>query len=183
MSKRKVLVLGLGNDIMRDDAVGLHVTRELRQRLPKSPGIEVRESLEMGLALLDHVAGFDELVIIDAVQTGRAQPGTVHVLDGAALGPARFVSPHLLGVGEMLALGRAIGLAMPQRVIIYGIEVDDPFTVDTQLTPQLQSALPRIVEQVMAGVLGLIAAHGHGATDPGGTGDAPTAASTAQPTN
>lgn len=140
---------------MRDDAIGLHVARHVRDRLPKETCIEVRESTEMGLALLDHVAGFDELVIVDAVQTGKAQPGTVHVLDVTALKPARLVSPHLVGVSEMLAFGEAIGLPMPQRVTIFGIEVEDPFTVDTQLTASLQHALPGIVERVLLGVLEL----------------------------
>lgn len=143
---------------MRDDAVGLHVVRQVRQRLPEGLCVEVRESTEMGLALLDYVTGFDELVIVDAVQTGTAQPGTVHVFDPADFKPARLVSPHLVGVSEMLALGQAIGLAMPQRVTIYGIEVADLFTVDTRLTADLQRALPAIVERVTAGVLDLATA-------------------------
>lgn len=155
MAPKKILVLGLGNDIMRDDAVGLHVVRQVRQRLPDNSCIDVRESTEMGLALLDHVTGFDELVIVDAVQTGTAQPGTVHVFDPTDLKPARLVSPHLAGVSEMLAFGNALGLQMPRRVTIYGIEVEDPFTVDTELTRRLQCALPGIVARVTSALLDL----------------------------
>jgi len=155
MAPKKILVLGLGNDIMRDDAVGLHVVRQVRQRLPDNSCIEVRESTEMGLALLDHVTGFDDLVIVDAVQTGAAQPGTVHVFAPTDLKPARLVSPHLVGVGEMLAFGNALGLDMPRRVVIYGIEVEDPFTVDTELSRRLQCALPEIIEHVTSALLKL----------------------------
>ncbi len=159
---QKILVLGLGNDIMSDDAVGLCVVRQLRQRLGNDARFELRESTEMGLALLDYVSGFDEVVLVDAVQTGTSKPGTVQELEVSDLRPAHLISPHLIGVSEMLALGRAVGLPMPRRVKIYGIEVEDPLSVGTALTPNLQRAFPEIVERVLAGVLGLAAGQGSG---------------------
>jgi hypothetical protein len=57
-----------------------------------------------------------------------------------------------VGVGETLALGRQLGLAMPEQVKIFAIEVEDPFTLGTDLTPALQSALPGIVERIAAAV-------------------------------
>jgi len=80
---KKVLVLGLGNDILGDDAVGLNIAREIRKRLSASDPMEVRETCEMGLSLLDDIVGFEELVLLDAVQTGRAPPGFVHEFEGA----------------------------------------------------------------------------------------------------
>jgi Ni,Fe-hydrogenase maturation factor len=59
------------------------------------------------------------------------------------------VSPHFLGIGELLALGRELGLAVPTQVKIFAVEVQDPFNVGTRLTPTLDAALPRIVECVL----------------------------------
>lgn len=67
----RILVLGLGNDILTDDAVGLLVARAVAERLRDRPQIAVRETTEMGLALLDEIADFDALILVDAVQTGR----------------------------------------------------------------------------------------------------------------
>lgn len=155
--KNKVLLLGLGNDILSDDAIGLHVAREVRRRLCGIEGVEVRETCEMGVALLDHITGFEDLVLVDAIQTGRSPPGFLHEFDGGGLKLLPAVSPHFLGVGETLALGRKLGMEMPSRVKIFAIEVEDPFTVSTQMTPALQRAMPTLVERVAAAVLGIAA--------------------------
>jgi hydrogenase maturation protease len=146
----KVLLLGLGNDLLTDDAVGLRVAYEVRQRLTDHQSIAVTETAEMGLALLDLVVGYETLIIVDAIQTNIAPPGFVHELEGADLNHLPAVSPHFLGIGELLALGRELGLTVPTRVKIFAIETQDPFTVGTQMTPQLKAALPLIVDQVLA---------------------------------
>jgi hydrogenase maturation protease len=146
---RRWLVLGLGNDIITDDAVGLLAVREARARLAGVPEITVWESGEMGLALLDLVAGFEGVLLVDAVQTGKAPPGFIHEFDADDLKVLPTVSPHFVGVGEALALGRELGLAVPQQVRILAIEVQDALTLGTGLTPPLQAALGGVVERVV----------------------------------
>jgi hydrogenase maturation protease len=146
----RFLLLGLGNDILTDDAVGLHVVRELRPKLVSRPSIDIRETTEMGLALLDFITGYRAVVIVDSIQTGKAPPGFLHELDASALNELTGRTPHFVGVGETLALGRQLGLAMPEQVKIFAIEVEDPFTVSTEMTPALRSALPGIVERIAA---------------------------------
>ncbi len=152
----RVLLLGLGNDILTDDAIGLRVVRQLQAQLAGYPGIDVRETTEMGLALLDFMTGYSAVVIVDSIQTGRAAPGTVHELDAAALKQLTGRTPHFLGVGETLALGRQLELPMPEQVTIFAIEVGDPFTLSTDMTPALESALPQIVDSIAAALRKLI---------------------------
>ena len=143
------LLLGLGNDILTDDGIGLRVASEVRQRLAADNNITVLASSEMGLALLDLVVGFDNLVIVDAVQTGKAAVGFVHEIEATELQCSAPWSPHFVGIGEMLALGAALGLSVPKRVRIFAVEVGDPFTIGTALTPELDRVVPRIVDQVL----------------------------------
>ena len=148
-----ILLLGLGNDILTDDAVGLHVVRQLQSALAGHPAIDVRETTEMGLALLDFITGYATVVIVDAIQTGRAAPGFLHELDAGALQQLTGRTPHFVGVSETLALGRQLGLAMPAQVKIFAVEVEDPFTLGTAMTPALQAALPGIVDRVRCALL------------------------------
>ena len=104
----------------------------------------------MGLALLDFLTGYRAVLIVDSIQTGQAAPGFIHELEAASLKTLTGRTPHFLGVGETLALGRLLELPMPAEVRILAIEVEDPFTLGTQLTPTLQTALPVIVERVAA---------------------------------
>jgi hydrogenase maturation protease len=155
-SRNPLLVLGLGNDILTDDAVGLLVVRELRSRLVGHPSVDIRVTTEMGLALLDFMTGYRVVVIVDSIQTGKSSPGFLHELDAAALHSLTGRTPHFVGVGETLALGRQLGLPMPEQVKIFAIEVQDPFTLGTVLTPALQSAVPGIVQRIVDSLPALI---------------------------
>ncbi len=146
----KVLLLGLGNDILTDDAVGLNIARQVRDRLASCEIVDVCETSEMGLSLLDYIVGYRDLVLVDAVRTGQAPPGFLHEIEGDDLKVLPTLSPHFLGVGEMLALGRELRMAVPKRVKILAVEVQDPFTMGTQMTPALQGAMPALVERVLA---------------------------------
>lgn len=148
VGNRKTLVLGLGNDILTDDAIGLLVVRELAQRFQSHPELDFQETSEMGLALLDFMEGRDVVVVVDSVQTGEVNPGTLREIDPASLGRLAQPTPHFLGVGETLALGAELGLRMPHRVRVFGIEVADPFTIGNTLTPALQAALPSLVSHL-----------------------------------
>jgi hydrogenase maturation protease len=152
----RVLLLGLGNDILTDDAVGLHVVHELQRELAGQPSIDFRQTTEMGLALLDFITGYRAVAIVDSIQTGKAPPGFLHELDAASLNQLTGRTPHFVGVSETLALGKQLGLPMPEQVKIFAIEVEDPFTLGTALTPSLQAALPAIVARIRAALQPLL---------------------------
>ncbi len=147
-SKNKTLVLGLGNDILTDDAVGLQVVQQLKHELAGQLAVDFRETTEMGLALLDFMTGYSAVVIVDSIRTGQAAPGFVHEVDAASLKQLTGRTPHFVGVGETLALGRHLALPMPEQVKVFAVEVADPFTLGTELTPVLQAALPGIVDRI-----------------------------------
>jgi hydrogenase maturation protease len=146
----RVLVLGLGNDILSDDAVGLHVAHGVLARLAGEPNIEVRATTEMGLTLLDEIAGREAVLLVDSVQTGRAPPGHIHEFGPGDLSQVITTSPHFLGVGETLALGSLLGLPMPREIRIFAIEVADPFTLGTDLTPAVKQAVAAAIDRVTA---------------------------------
>ena len=145
-----ILVLGLGNDILTDDAVGLHVARAVRERLAGETRIEVKSTTEMGLALLDEIADRDAVVLVDSVQTGREPPGHIHEIDAAGLASVTSTVPHMLGVGETLALGKLLGLAMPRQVRVFAIEVADPFRLGTEMTAAVSGVVTSAADQIAA---------------------------------
>lgn len=147
-TRPKTLLLGLGNDILCDDAVGLEAAQQIRLQCDPAQ-VDVIECCEMGLSLLDHLVGYDRVVVVDAVQTGASPPGFVHELEANDIKILPRMSPHFFGIGEALALGQKLGLAMPSHVRILAVEVVDPFTVSTEMTQPLKQALPGIVAKVL----------------------------------
>jgi hydrogenase maturation protease len=152
----KVLVLGLGNDILSDDAVGLRVARAAAKRLAGNPAVEAKATTEMGLALLDEIAGREGVVVVDAIRTGLAPPGTILEVDPGGLSTAVATAPHFLGLGETLAFGRLLGLEMPRAARVIAIEVADPFTVGTRLTPAVGRAVPAAAERAAEAALAIL---------------------------
>ncbi len=144
----KVLVLGVGNPILSDDGVGIHVARELKKG--EMPEVDVEELAASGLELLDVVRGYDKVVIIDAIQTTNGRPGELHILEEKDFEKSiHGSSPHGINIATALALGRKlVPDEMPKEVVFFAVEAEDLVNVSENLTPKVAKALPRIVERV-----------------------------------
>jgi hydrogenase maturation protease len=143
-----LLVICLGNPLRSDDAVALHVARALEQAPP--PGATIKVSARAGLYLLDDMEGFDRVVVVDAVQTGQHPAGTVHALPLEALHSPSGPSPHAVGLPSALALARASGAPVPERVELVLVEVEIFDLIGEGLTPAVAAAVGPAVEAVRA---------------------------------
>jgi hydrogenase maturation protease len=145
----KTLVLGLGNELLSDDAVGIVVARTLRERMPADPGgVDVVESSLAGLALLDLFFGYDRAVVVDGIRTGRRPPGEIVELSPADLDSVVAPSPHYAGLPELLAVARNLGLPFPTDVRILAVETEDPYTIGGDLSESVRGAVEGVVERV-----------------------------------
>jgi hydrogenase maturation protease len=145
------LVLGLGNDILGDDAVGLRVARQVAGRLAGRADVTVAEDERGGLALIEQLAGFDRVLLIDAIQTG-APAGTLHDLRVDSVPTQRTATAHGINLRMALELGRRSGVALPadEAIAILGIEAGDVLTFAEGLSPDVEQAIPLAMETVWA---------------------------------
>lgn len=142
------LVLGLGNILLRDEGVGVHVVQALEERaLPTD--VELFDGATAGIDLLDTIADRRKVIVIDAI-SGSAEPGTVLRLSPADLLPRETpsVSLHELGFLETLTIAGLIGAA-PAEVVIIGVK---PYSIECglELSPELKRLVPRIIDLVLA---------------------------------
>ena len=147
-SRCKTLVLGLGNTILTDDGVGIYVARSIRDGI-KDGHVVVKEASLGGLELLDLMKGFDRVILIDAIQTGKHEVGTLVPMRIEDLGGGSALARHQVGFQEALELGRKLGMELPEEIAIYGIEVKDILTFGESCTPEVEGCLPQIVETIM----------------------------------
>ena len=145
-AKVPVRLLCLGNDLMADDAVGHLAAHELRRFM--SDEVEIVESALTGLDLLDLILDARRLVVIDAILTGRAEPGTVHFFTEDDFESPPGGSPHYTGLFEALTLGRGLHLAVPDEVVLIAVEAADVTTVGGAVDPAVRGALPEVVRRV-----------------------------------
>jgi len=140
----KALILGMGNPILSDDGVGLHIARALEGRFA---GTDVRTSALIGLNLLDIVAGYDQVFVIDAIQDGRHPPGTVVKLE-AGEGALHLFSSHGMHFFEILQLGKDTGISVPEVAGVYGVSISHECPFGEELSPLLAQRQAGIVKQI-----------------------------------
>jgi hydrogenase maturation protease len=147
--KRKPLaILGLGNEFLSDDGVGIRVVRELRKRLLRDDAV-LEELSVGGLPLLEYIAGFEQCIIIDAVVTGKHPPGTAYrFVQGADPAPFSISSSHQLDLAQILSLAALMGWNLPRTLTVYGIEAADITTFRDACTEEVSRAIPLVVEAV-----------------------------------
>jgi hydrogenase maturation protease len=150
-NKNKTLVLGLGNTLLGDDGVGIHVARRIAALRNEGPCFDVVEASLGGAALLEAIAGYDTLILIDAITTGEKHPaGAIHELALDDLG--KTVKPyasHALDLKTTLRLGAELGYNMPGTVRIYAIEIEQRFEFKEELSAQAEKAVQEVVRRVI----------------------------------
>lgn len=123
MTASPLLVLGLGNQLLGDDAVGLEMLSLLASQGEEWGGaVDFLDGGTQGLMLLGHIARRPAVLLLDAVARGD-KPGTVHVMrvsDVSELGP-RGATAHEGNAGELLGAARLLG-ELPGVVMVVGIE-------------------------------------------------------------
>ncbi len=149
MEQPRILVLGVGNILLRDEGVGVRVIERLQSIYSFSSNVALMDGGTLGLRLLDPISQTDYLIVVDAVQNGQA-PGTLYRLPAEEL-EKRLVfknSLHQLNLVETLAYTEILG-HRPQAVII-GVEPEDISPWGMELTPTIASRVAELCSQVLA---------------------------------
>jgi hydrogenase maturation protease len=152
--KASILVAGIGNIFLGDDAFGVEVAQRLSQRsLPQQ--VRVMDfgirGLDLAYALQD---GYETVILVDAVRRGDA-PGTVYLIepklenDASDRAQHAVIDGHGMDPAHVLRLAASIG-AHPQRVLLIGCEPEDLGGDEGSmgLSPQVESAVNEAVRRI-----------------------------------
>ena len=144
----KTLILGLGNPILSDDAIGLHVARALESKLDPAE-VTIIESSAASLDLLEILNGYEKAIIIDAIQTEGGKVGQIyHLNPGAFSNTLHAATPHDVNFATALELGNRLGWDLPQ-ITVLAIEVADVISFCEGCTPEVVKAIPECVTMVL----------------------------------
>ena len=140
--KKKVLIMGVGNTLLSDDGVGIHITDSLRPLAAKYPEILIIDGGTLGLSLLPEIEDAAALIVVDAGEIG-GEPGEIRVfrneeMDRQLAGKKSTV--HELAVADLLAAASLSG-RQPQERVLVAIQ---PASTEWGLapTPDVQKAIP-----------------------------------------
>ncbi|HEX59696.1 MAG TPA: hydrogenase maturation protease [Methanomicrobia archaeon] len=154
----KILILGIGNPILRDDGVGIHAANAFKEALKQLNDadfaedviIEVGEASTGGFNVLEMILGYEKVVIIDGIKTEDGSPGEVYRLELKDFSKAlHFTSPHDTNIVTALEFGyKCVPQEMPRDIVIIGVEVECVDEFGTEMTPKVKSAIPKVVDMI-----------------------------------
>jgi len=145
---KKIVFLGLGNILLKDEGIGVHIIQELEKcSLPEN--CELIDGGTAGLDCLPPINEIEKLVIIDAIK-GHKAPGTIYSLRPEHLiedSSCEALSLHQVGIIELLSMAKKAG-SLPGEVIIIGVEPKE-IGWGLELTDCLKQKVPAIISNLV----------------------------------
>ena len=143
-----VLILGVGNILLGDEGIGVRVI-EAMQEMDLPDGVELIDGGTASIDVLEFLKNREKVIIIDALQGGGGEPGTIYRFTPSDIRVKKpvYTSLHQVGLLEALTTLEYTGESV-KNVIIYGVEVEKlGWSLD--LSPEISSIVPRLIEMVL----------------------------------
>lgn len=143
-----ILVLGVGNVLYRDEAVGVKTVLKMQEEYVFPENVRIMDGGTLGMQLMDELMNSDLTVIIDIVKGGH-EPGTLYRLEGEDLRKSMSFSDslHQTDLVDTLIYCDLAG-HRPDCVVI-GVEPEDWKSLDLEMSPKIAEAMPRIIQEVL----------------------------------
>ena len=120
----KYLVLGLGNTLLSDEGVGVHVVRRLQADAPQEAGVTYMDGGTLSFTLAESIESTDNLIVVDATEL-QSSPGTLQVFENEGMdefiGSNRKRSVHEVSLLDLLAIARLTD-TLPRRRALVAIQ-------------------------------------------------------------
>ena len=143
---KPLLILGIGNVIMQDEGVGIHVVRQLEQTERFPEGVDLLDGATGGYFLLGDVTGYEHLILIDAT-LDSLPPGTIRVIRPRyADDYPPLLSAHEFGLKNMLDAMTFLE-RMPETHLVV-VSVREVTELGLSLTPEVAAVVPEVVQTV-----------------------------------
>ena len=144
----KTLVLGLGNILLRDEGVGVHVVNSVKERYTFSPEVEIMDGGTLGLDLLHYFEGRERILIIDAVDF-KKEAGHIGVIEDDDIPSALFakLSVHHIGLSDVMFAAKLLDYK-PSKVRLIGIQPES-LGVGLDMTECVSGKMEKIVNAVI----------------------------------
>jgi len=158
------LLLGMGNPILSDDAVGVRLVRDFRARLAALDGLDIVEECSVGgLNLLDIIEGYSRVIVVDSIKTQGGVPGTWYYFTADRLRETmNLTNVHDTNFITALELGRRLGMILPEdkETHIFAVEIIDNLNFSEEMSEPLEKTYPTFMEEIFRQISYLVGYEG-----------------------
>jgi len=148
----KSIVIGVGNVLLSDEGVGIHIVRQLKKR-DISKLVEIHEIGTSSFELLNVIEGNSPVIIVDAARMAD-KPGTVRkidlIIDDDISLPPQFTSLHQLDLISTLKMAKGV-IDLPKKIVLIGIEPSS-LEIGTELSKLVKAAIPKAISEIIKSI-------------------------------
>lgn len=147
LGKPKVVILGVGNLLLRDEGVGVHLIRELNQEELDYVNLQIVDG-GTSPEIISLAEGADKLIIVDAVR-GGGKPGTIYRfdIDEIAMDSPMRLSLHQMSILDSLRMLDLTG-KRPKSIVVIGIEPEN-LDLGLDLSPEIEAKIPELKKLII----------------------------------
>jgi len=148
--QKKILILGLGNEILSDDGIGPRLVKDLAKK-NEGKDIEFETSCCGGLEIMEYIRDYERAIIIDAILTKNGKPGNLYYFTPSDFSETSNLSNlHDVNFITALHLGNILELNLPSDLHIIAVEIIEDREFNEKLTPFLEKRYPEILAELSA---------------------------------
>lgn len=148
MTQKPILILGVGNILMKDDGVGVYVAQKMMDmNLP--PDVEVMDGGVKGLDLIYYIEGRKKVIVVDAITLDDV-PGSIYRFTDKDLAEKKqfLRTAHGIDFHDVVKMAERFSENKPEEVVFIGIVPED-ISEGLELTPKIEQKIPRLIELAM----------------------------------
>lgn len=146
MRRKRILILGIGNLLMGDEGVGVHLVKKL-EKMDLPTGVECLDGGTGSFQLIREIMNSREVVLVDATIDGLP-PGTIRKLTPRFSKEfPRSLTAHDLGLKDLLDAAYLLGT--PPPITLFAVSIAPLQEVTTELTPQIEAILPDLKSRIL----------------------------------
>jgi len=145
MTKNKILILGIGNYLMADEGLGVHLAeRLLKEELP--PGVDVLDGGTGGFHLLEYFEQYERVIIVDATLDDNP-PGTIRLIKPKfAADFPQAMSTHDIGLKDLVGALQLLG-TMPE-IDLYVVSIKSIQDQGIELNPEISATVNNLISVI-----------------------------------
>lgn len=144
----RTLILGIGNLLLGDEGVGVHLARRLEAAGPLPPGVACLDGGTGSMVLLEPMQAAERLVLVDATCDGQPAGTVTRLVPRFASDFPPSLTAHDIGLRDLLESFYLTGA--PPSVVLFAVSITLPQDLSTELSPAVAAALPGLVSAVLA---------------------------------
>ena len=145
---KNILILGIGNDILQDDGIGIRLVQDL-QKKDFPPGTRFETTSLGGLEILEMIKDFETVIILDAIKTRGGIPGDIYTYTPDDFRETlHLTNLHDINFLTSLELAKRVGIRVPDEIRIIAVEIIEDREFGSDLTPEMNKKYPEILRSV-----------------------------------